>query len=199
MNAAARTCLDGTATGGKNAPTDWRSLFFRTMRHLAPQLAPQLAGQLPGNRAPGPIAHRNQSGVFEASPWTPQMPTRASASSPWTMRGYLKTVLPMPLTSSYRCRPHRHVPRHGGHRCPVAARRRWTGLAVPAFINQDVGLRDLISTLIQRLSRYVLLDPYASAFLRDPASRRAPQWAQVDRTDMKPGVAERKWEIDSLC
>src|SRR5690606_30194094 len=38
--------------------------------------------------------------------------------------------------------------------------------------------------------------PYANAFYDDP--EKVGEWAK-DKTDMKPGVHERKWEIDSLC
>jgi uncharacterized protein len=40
------------------------------------------------------------------------------------------------------------------------------------------------------------LDPYANAFYKDP--NKISPW-QTDLTDMKPGVHERKWEVDSLC
>jgi meiotically up-regulated gene 157 (Mug157) protein len=42
----------------------------------------------------------------------------------------------------------------------------------------------------------VLKDPYANAFY--PDDTKVGEWAK-DLTDMKPGVHERKWEIDSLC
>jgi meiotically up-regulated gene 157 (Mug157) protein len=44
----------------------------------------------------------------------------------------------------------------------------------------------------------VLLDPYANAFARTTADPPLP-WAAHDQTEMRPGVAERKWELDSLC
>ena len=63
---------------------------------------------------------------------------------------------------------------------------------------KDAALRRLFHGLIQRQARCILIDPYANAFMKDPAARSSLP-AISDRTDMKPGVAERKWEIDSLC
>lgn len=63
----------------------------------------------------------------------------------------------------------------------------------------DHDLQRLFRGLIARQSRSILLDPYANAFLADPHSTKPLSWAVHDLTDMRPGVAERKWEIDSLC
>ncbi len=63
----------------------------------------------------------------------------------------------------------------------------------------DADLTRLFRGLIRRHARCVLIDPYANAFMRDPAAMSNLDWAKVDRTEMKPGVAERKWEVDSLC
>jgi meiotically up-regulated gene 157 (Mug157) protein len=73
---------------------------------------------------------------------------------------------------------------------------------VQAYVHlapQDPVLRRLFHGLIQRQARSILIDPYANAFMKDPAARSDLEWSQSDKTDMKPGVAERKWEIDSLC
>lgn len=62
----------------------------------------------------------------------------------------------------------------------------------------DEHLRELLEGVIRRQARMILLDPYANAFMRDPTA--APlSWAVHDLTEHHPGVAERKWEIDSLC
>ena len=63
----------------------------------------------------------------------------------------------------------------------------------------DAALQTLYRGLIARQARCILIDPYANAFMRDPAAMTNLVWSQHDLTDMKPGVAERKWEIDSLC
>lgn len=67
------------------------------------------------------------------------------------------------------------------------------------LVNDDSGLQQLFRALIGRQARSILLDPYANAFLPDPKSSKPLSWAVDDMTDMRPGVAERKWEIDSLC
>lgn len=64
---------------------------------------------------------------------------------------------------------------------------------------KDAALRKLFVGLIHRHARCIAIDPYANAFMPDPTARTNLDWAQSDITDMKPGVAERKWEIDSLC
>lgn len=64
------------------------------------------------------------------------------------------------------------------------------------LLKEDANLQQLIAGVINRQSRCILKDPYANAFYKDPT--RVSQWAS-DFTDMKPGVHERKWEIDSLC
>ncbi len=63
----------------------------------------------------------------------------------------------------------------------------------------DDALRQLYRGLIHRHARCIAIDPYANAFLADPHAKTPLPWAAHDQTDMKPGVAERKWEIDSLC
>lgn len=60
---------------------------------------------------------------------------------------------------------------------------------------KDEKLRKMIEGLIRRQTRCILLDPYANAFYGDPD--KVGEWAS-DHTDMKPGVHERKWELDSL-
>jgi len=64
----------------------------------------------------------------------------------------------------------------------------------------DPALQRLYRGLIGRHARSILIDPYANAFARDPGAVHSPLfWTAQDATVMKPGVAERKWEIDSLC
>lgn len=65
------------------------------------------------------------------------------------------------------------------------------------LIQEDGELQRLIRGVIHRQAYFILLDPYANAFYKDPA--RISEWRESDRTEMKPGVHERKWEIDSLC
>lgn len=64
------------------------------------------------------------------------------------------------------------------------------------FVKQDDKLKQLIAGVINHQTACVLKDPYANAFYNDPT--KVGEWAK-DHTDMKPGVHERKWEIDSLC
>ncbi|WP_018075737.1 glycoside hydrolase family 125 protein [Novosphingobium nitrogenifigens] len=64
----------------------------------------------------------------------------------------------------------------------------------------DAALQRLYRGLIARHAQCILIDPYANAFGRDPGATRTPLWwALSDQTQMRPGVAERKWEVDSLC
>lgn len=63
---------------------------------------------------------------------------------------------------------------------------------------QDKALRELLEGVIRRQARCILIDPYANAFMAD-LNASALSWSVEDKTDHKPGVGERKWEIDSLC
>jgi len=67
------------------------------------------------------------------------------------------------------------------------------------FITKDPDLARLIEGVVRRQTGCILADPYANAFMPDLSSREPLSWSKTDRTDMKPGVAERKWEVDSLC
>jgi uncharacterized protein len=63
---------------------------------------------------------------------------------------------------------------------------------------EDPDLRRMIEGVIRRQTACILIDPYANAFM--PGQHDRPlSWAVHDKTDMHPGVGERKWEIDSLC
>lgn len=61
---------------------------------------------------------------------------------------------------------------------------------------EDKDLQQLIKGVINRQVKCILLDPYANAFYKDVT--KVSEW-KSDLTEMKPGVHERKWEIDSLC
>lgn len=65
------------------------------------------------------------------------------------------------------------------------------------FVASDAKLGTMVEGLIRRHAQCVLLDPYANAFLEDLTSPDG-EW-KTDFTDMKPGVHERKWEVDSLA
>ncbi|MCJ8209824.1 glycoside hydrolase family 125 protein [Mucilaginibacter sp. RS28] len=64
------------------------------------------------------------------------------------------------------------------------------------FIKKDKHLQQMVAGVINRQMRCVQLDPYANAFYKDET--KESEW-KSDHTDMKKGVHERKWEIDSLC
>jgi meiotically up-regulated gene 157 (Mug157) protein len=64
------------------------------------------------------------------------------------------------------------------------------------LMREDSDLQQLIAGIINRQTRCILLDPYANAFYKDTA--KVSPWKN-DFTEMKPGIHERKWEVDSLC
>ena len=61
----------------------------------------------------------------------------------------------------------------------------------------DKDLQQLIKGVINRQVKCILKDPYANAFYKD--ENKVSEWKATDITDMKPGIHERKWEVDSLC
>ncbi len=61
---------------------------------------------------------------------------------------------------------------------------------------KDKHLKSLIAGVVNRQTQCVLLDPYANAF--NKTKEEEVHWMS-DLTDMKQGLHERKWEIDSLC
>lgn len=65
-----------------------------------------------------------------------------------------------------------------------------------SLINKDEKLKKLVGGVIRRQTKYIHHDPYANAHYKD--EQHISEW-KSDRTEMKPGVHERKWEIDSLC
>ena len=64
------------------------------------------------------------------------------------------------------------------------------------LIDKDQKIKNLILGLINRQVKCILTDPYANAFYKDLT--RISKWS-TDIPTPKPGVHERKWEIDSLC
>ena len=68
---------------------------------------------------------------------------------------------------------------------------------VPVCCKKMKSLNELIAGVINQAGKmYSAKDPYANAFYKD--ENKISEWKD-DLTDMKPGIHERKWEIDSLC
>jgi uncharacterized protein len=64
--------------------------------------------------------------------------------------------------------------------------------------SKDDRLRALLEGIIRRQTRCLLIDTYANSFMAD--LNAAPlEWSLQDKTEMKKGVGERKYELDSLC
>lgn len=61
---------------------------------------------------------------------------------------------------------------------------------------EDSHLAEMMTGLIHRQAACILIDPYANAFMKD-ASKPSPHFK--DHTDMRPGVFQRDWELDSPC
>lgn len=64
------------------------------------------------------------------------------------------------------------------------------------FMHDDKQLQQLIAGVINKQTAFILKDPYANAFYDDDT--KPTRWTS-DHTEMKPGVHERKYELDSLC
>jgi len=64
------------------------------------------------------------------------------------------------------------------------------------YATEDTKLKNVIAGVVHRQTDSILIDPYANAFNKD--SKKHGDHTN-DHTEMKPGVFERKWEIDSLC
>ena len=65
------------------------------------------------------------------------------------------------------------------------------------LMKEDKKLQQLIAGVINRQIKCIHLDSYANAFYKDET--KVSEWKATDITDMKAGIHERKWEIDSLC
>lgn len=64
------------------------------------------------------------------------------------------------------------------------------------LMKNDLPLQRLIEGVINRQVKCIHLDRYANAFYND--ENKVSEW-KSDLTEMKAGIHERKWEIDSLC
>ena len=73
-----------------------------------------------------------------------------------------------------------------------------TGQVLPylRFCPDDPLLRQVLRGLLLRQARCIQRDPYANAFTDDPTGQFA---LRSDIAEQRPGVWERKWEVDSLC
>jgi len=67
-----------------------------------------------------------------------------------------------------------------------------------ALAKADASLRQMLEGILRRQARCILIDPYANAFMADLNAGPLP-WSRDDTTEMRRGVGERKWELDSLC
>lgn len=65
------------------------------------------------------------------------------------------------------------------------------------FVGSDARLARLVRGLLRRQLRSILIDPYANAFNLS-SEEPSPNWAG-DETEMRNGVFERKYELNSLC
>lgn len=63
------------------------------------------------------------------------------------------------------------------------------------YMKQDPALQQLIAGVINRQAESVLIDPYANAF---NMNKEGGMWMS-DKTQMRPELHERKWEVDGLC
>ncbi|HEV2644785.1 MAG TPA: glycoside hydrolase family 125 protein [Acidobacteriaceae bacterium] len=63
---------------------------------------------------------------------------------------------------------------------------------------KDAKLRSVLEGVIRRQTRCLLIDVYANSFMADLDAKPLP-WSLKDATDMKQGVGERKYELDSQC
>ncbi len=64
------------------------------------------------------------------------------------------------------------------------------------FARDDAELAAMLRGVLQQQADCILLDPYANAFTRSPDDR---PFESTDQPPVKPGVWERKYEVDSLC
>jgi meiotically up-regulated gene 157 (Mug157) protein len=57
-------------------------------------------------------------------------------------------------------------------------------------------LRQMLEGIILRQAHCILINPLCNAFMMN--RRSGAGWSGSDATELKTGVSERKWELDSL-
>ncbi len=65
-----------------------------------------------------------------------------------------------------------------------------------SLAKEEKKLQDMLKGVVLRQVNSILIDPYANAFLYNKNEKS--QW-NSDIAEMRPGVHERKFEVDSLC
>ena len=65
------------------------------------------------------------------------------------------------------------------------------------LMKHDIKLRQLVEGILLRQFICIQRDPYANAYYKD--LNRVSEWKDIDQTEMRDGIHERKWELDSLC
>jgi meiotically up-regulated gene 157 (Mug157) protein len=65
------------------------------------------------------------------------------------------------------------------------------------LMKHDKKLRQLVEGVLLRQFICIQRDPYANAHYKD--LNRISEWRDLDQTEMRDGIHERKWELDSLC
>ncbi|KAF7721223.1 hypothetical protein EC973_005099 [Apophysomyces ossiformis] len=67
------------------------------------------------------------------------------------------------------------------------------------YIKQDMGLKRLFLGAIYMQAHFINIDPYANAFNEPDSLSQLAGTVTKRNVPLKPGVYERKWEIDSLA